>query len=109
MTPPADLVTLTLPPGAKADPLADQILRAADPRIRLRRRAVSARDGRPVLMAMQAARRGTYLFHDLRPDDLADVLATTRAYLAAPQGWIADARPCGRLRFCLLYRVPFPA
>lgn len=109
MTAPADLVTLTLPEDAQADPLADAILQADDPRIRLQRGAVEARDARPVLMSMQSAGRGAYLFHNLGPGDLPDLLATVSAYLAAPDGWISDARPCGRLRLCLLFRVPFRA
>mgnify|MGYP002621633415 CR=1 FL=1 len=62
--------------------------------------------GRPVLMALQAPGRGAYLFHDLSPADAGDVAATIRAYLAAPDGWIMDARPCGRLRHCLKLRIP---
>ncbi|MDK8873640.1 DUF1636 family protein [Paracoccus sp. SSJ] len=100
-------VTLTLPPGPDADALAG-VLRRLGPDIALRRAALRARDARPVLMALQAPGRGAYLFHDLHPGDAADIAATIRAYLAAPDGWIMDARPCGRLRFCLKLRIPVP-
>jgi len=106
-------VTLTLPPGRDADALAEMLgqvpadaPRAPGPGIVLRRAALRARDARPVLMALQAPGRGAYLFHDLNPGDAADVAATIRAYLAAPDGWIGDARPCGRLRLCLKLRIP---
>ncbi len=98
-------VTLTLPPGADADALAEA-LRTLGPDIALRRAALRARDARPALMALQAPGRGAYLFHDLRPADAGDIAATIRAYLAAPDGWIMDARPCGRLRHCLKLRIP---
>ncbi len=38
--------------------------------------------------------------------DRSDIVATVRHYLSSPKGWIEDARPCGRLRFCLTGRVP---
>lgn len=98
-------VTLTLPPGARADALADA-LSGLGPGVALRRAALHARDARPVVMALQAPGRGAYLFHDLCAKDAADMAATIRAYLAAPDGWIVDARPCGRLRFCLKLRIP---
>lgn len=61
----------------------------------------------PVSMALQAPGRATYFFGGVDPvADAADILATVRAYLVAPQGWIEDAQPCGRLRFCLVGRVP---
>jgi predicted metal-binding protein len=62
---------------------------------------------RPVSMALQSPGRATYFFAGVDPEgDCADVVATVRAYLAAPGGWIEDARPCGRLRQCLVGRVP---
>ena len=61
----------------------------------------------PVALALQAEERATYLFAGVVPDaDLGDIVATCRAYLEAPEGWIEDARPCGRLRHCLRARVP---
>ena len=62
---------------------------------------------RPVSMAMQGPGRATYFFNGVDPTaDADDIVATLRAYLAAPHGWIEDAQPCGRLRFCLVGRVP---
>ncbi|MHA6346909.1 DUF1636 family protein [Roseivivax sp. CAU 1761] len=63
--------------------------------------------GRPVTLALQGPGRATCLFVETRPEaDRADLAATIRAWRAAPAGWIEDARPCGRLRFCLIGRVP---
>ena len=61
----------------------------------------------PVSMALQAPGRATYFFTGIDPEaDAADIVATIRTYLEAPDGWIGDARPCGRLRLCLRGRVP---
>ncbi|QFT82375.1 hypothetical protein FIU89_17255 [Roseovarius sp. THAF27] len=61
----------------------------------------------PVSMAMQGPGRATYFFNGVDPAaDAEDIVATLHAYLATPDGWIEDAQPCGRLRFCLVGRVP---
>lgn len=61
----------------------------------------------PVSMAMQGPGRATYFFNGVDPAaDAVDLVATLHAYLATPDGWIEDAQPCGRLRFCLVGRVP---
>lgn len=62
---------------------------------------------RPVSMAIQGHGRATFFFTGIDPEaDMGDIVATLHAYLAAPQGWIEDARSCGRLRHCLVGRVP---
>lgn len=62
---------------------------------------------RPSSLALQGVGRATYFFDDVKPEeDVEDILATIRTYIGAPAGWIEDARPCGRLRFCLKGRVP---
>ncbi|KAF0675509.1 DUF1636 family protein [Profundibacterium mesophilum] len=60
----------------------------------------------PVTLAAQGAGRATYVFSGLGTGDLEDLSAFAEAYEAAPRGWIADARPLGRLRFRLVTRVP---
>jgi len=60
----------------------------------------------PVTLAAQGTGRATYVFSGLGLADLADVRAFAAAYEAAPAGWIEDARPLGRLRHCLVTRVP---
>lgn len=61
----------------------------------------------PVAMALQGVGRASYVFAGLDPvADAADIAATSRAYLESPQGWIEDARVCGRLRLCLRARLP---
>lgn len=61
----------------------------------------------PARLWLQSVGGASYLFEgvDLAADQ-ADILATARAYLGSPKGWIEDARPCGRLRFCLTARLP---
>lgn len=62
---------------------------------------------RPSTLALQGAGRATYFFDGVEPEtDIEDILSTVRTYIAAPSGWIEDARACGRLRFCLRGRVP---
>lgn len=63
--------------------------------------------GAPVTVGLQGAGRATYIFSDVEPvADAADIAATCQSYLDSPQGWIEDARSCGRLRLCLKARVP---
>jgi predicted metal-binding protein len=61
---------------------------------------------RPIAIALQGEGKATYLFADIALSDVADLHATLAAYDAAPDGWIEDARPLGRLRLCLKGRVP---
>lgn len=60
----------------------------------------------PVSLAVQAEGKATYVFAGLTDADAADVAAFTGLYDASADGWIDDARPAGRLRFCLKSRVP---
>lgn len=60
----------------------------------------------PVSVAVQAEGRATYVFAGLGVQDVADIVAFAGLYDAAPDGWVADARPAGRLRYCLKTRVP---
>ncbi len=62
---------------------------------------------RPQSVAFSAADKATYLFGDVDPaQDLDDTLAFAKMYAESPDGWIEDARGAGRLRFCLIGRVP---
>ncbi|AQQ08180.1 hypothetical protein B0E33_30645 (plasmid) [Roseibium algicola] len=61
----------------------------------------------PITVAFQGVGRAAYLFSGvIFPDDIADIVSTAGNFLAADKGWIEDARPCGRLRFCLRARIP---
>ncbi len=60
----------------------------------------------PMALALQGEGRASYLFSGVSLQYVVDILATCREYLAAPGGWIVDARPCGRLRLCLRGRIP---
>nr|WP_051242939.1 DUF1636 family protein [Stappia stellulata] len=63
--------------------------------------------GEPTALALQDAGRATYLFAGVSPvNDIEDIVSTCRLYLSSPEGRIVDARPCGRLRFCLKGRIP---
>lgn len=61
----------------------------------------------PVSLALRGAGRDVYLFAGINPaTDLDDAVALARLYAAAEGGTITDARPAGRLRHCLVGRVP---
>ena len=61
----------------------------------------------PIAMTLQSKDGAGYVFAGIQPEtDTADIVATCQAYLNSPDGWIKDARPCGRLRFCLTTRLP---
>lgn len=61
----------------------------------------------PVSLAFQGDNRASFVFSGVRlPEDMPDIVATARTYLEARDGWIEDALPCGRLRFCLRARIP---
>ncbi|SPJ23008.1 DUF1636 family protein [Palleronia abyssalis] len=63
---------------------------------------------KPTALSLQG-NGASYLFGGIDPAaDAADIAATVRAYMAAPDGVIVDARPCGRLRHCLIGRIPAP-
>jgi len=63
---------------------------------------------RPIALALSGAGRDSYLFAGVDPGrDVDDLAALLRLYLrAAPT--ITDARPAGRLRHCLVGRIPAP-
>lgn len=60
----------------------------------------------PVSMALRAPDKNAYLFAGVEAADAADVVALAGLYTASKDGVIEDARPAGRLRFCLKGRVP---
>ena len=61
---------------------------------------------RPVTVAARAEGKAAYLFGGVGPADAAALATFARLYAGAPDGMIADARPLGRLRFCLIGRIP---
>lgn len=60
----------------------------------------------PVSLALRAPGKVAYLFSRVEPGDVADIAALARLFVEAADGVIEDARPAGRLRFCLTGRVP---
>ena len=61
----------------------------------------------PNSISFRAEGKAAYLFSsiDLQKDKL-DILAFAKLYSQSNDGWIEDATPCGRLRFCLVGRIP---
>jgi len=63
--------------------------------------------GRPLSVAFKADGKATYLFGDVDTErDLQDVVAFARMFADSTDGWIEDARDAGRLRHCLIGRIP---
>lgn len=61
----------------------------------------------PGALGFQGQGLAAYVFAGVRMvDDADDIARTCRAWLEAPDGWIGDARACGRLRDCLRARLP---
>lgn len=60
---------------------------------------------KPVALALTGSGRDSYLFAGVEAKDAGDLEALMRLYVEAAPG-IADARPAGRLRLCLLGRIP---
>lgn len=61
----------------------------------------------PLAMALRGDAKDVYLFAGVTPQtDVADTMALLRLYALAPAGTITDARAAGRLRHCLIGRVP---
>ncbi|HEX9857340.1 MAG TPA: DUF1636 domain-containing protein [Paracoccaceae bacterium] len=61
---------------------------------------------RPSAVAFRAAGKTAYLFGDLTPADLPDLVRFAGLYADSPDGEFADARPLGALRNKALARIP---
>jgi len=62
---------------------------------------------RPVAMALRGTGRDAYLFAGVdTARDLEDAVGLVQVWQEAEGGTITDARPAGRLRHCLVGRVP---
>lgn len=61
---------------------------------------------RPAALAFRAPGKTAYLFGDIGLADLPGLVTFARAYAAAPDGQIADARFLGALRHKALARIP---
>ena len=63
--------------------------------------------GSPLALAVTGEGKASYLFAEVDPEAQAEEVVTFMAlYGTAPKGDVEDARPCGRLRFCLRGRIP---
>ncbi len=61
----------------------------------------------PLAFSVRATGKAAYLFAGVDPGlQEAEIVAFAALYAAAPGGEITDARPCGRLRHCLIGRIP---
>lgn len=62
---------------------------------------------KPNAIAFSADGKASYLFANVDPvKNLEDILEFAKLYVAQDDGWIDDARACGKLRFCLVGRIP---
>ncbi len=63
--------------------------------------------GVPLALAVTGEGKAAYFFAGVDPDGQAEeVVAFMELFALAPAGEVADARACGRLRFCLRGRIP---
>ena len=61
----------------------------------------------PTSLTLQSEKRALYIFKDIDlKRDQADIIATCRSYLDSDNGWIENARECGRLRHLLHAKIP---
>ena len=61
----------------------------------------------PTSLTLQSEKRTSYIFKDIDlKRDKADIIATCRLYLDSDNGFIEDARECGRLRHLLHAKIP---
>lgn len=60
----------------------------------------------PVSLALRAQGKMAYLFSGIEREDVHDIAVLVDLYVQAKGGVIEDARPAGRLRFCLKGRIP---
>lgn len=63
---------------------------------------------RPCALAYHAAGKATYLFGDIAPDDMPDLVDFARQYASLPDGWCSSVERPGKLRTSTLARVPAP-
>lgn len=61
---------------------------------------------RPSSVAFRAPGKTAYLFGEITPDDLPDLLTFARLYLDSADGNLSDARPLGGLRAKAIARIP---
>jgi predicted metal-binding protein len=61
---------------------------------------------RPLTVAFRAPGKTAYLFGDLTPADLDDLITFARHYAASPDGTLPDARVLGALRHKAIARIP---
>ena len=61
----------------------------------------------PQAIAFRAEGKAAYLFAGVDAEaDRGNIAAFAEMYRESSDGWIEDARPAGRLRFCLVGRMP---
>ena len=83
-----------------------EALRAALPDVAVEEQDCMSVCAEPIALAFRTEGAAAYLFAGVGAGDLHDIVAFTRLWQDAPRGWIEDARPAGRLRFCLKGRIP---
>ncbi len=103
----ADRITVCATCRERAGEALAALLRERLPRVKVRLAECLSACGAPLALAVGAEGKATYLFAAVDPDEQAEEVVTFMGLFAsAPEGEVADARACGRLRFCLRGRVP---
>jgi len=62
--------------------------------------------GEPISVSLSGPEKVSYLFSDVKVEDVQNLITLLHMYKANRTGLISDARPLGRLRFCLKGRLP---
>ncbi|SEO03506.1 Predicted metal-binding protein [Pseudorhodobacter antarcticus] len=60
----------------------------------------------PCTVGFQSAGKAAWLFGDLLPEDLADLLAFAQLYHALPDGWSRSTERPGKMAHAALARIP---
>lgn len=83
-----------------------ELARSLDGRLRVETAACLNVCDAPVSVAVRAEGKAAYLFAGVDAAAPQDLVAFARLYADSTDGEIADARATGKLRFCLLGRIP---
>jgi predicted metal-binding protein len=87
--------------------VAEQLRTYGPPGVQIETAPCLNQCNKPVALALRSPGKDAYLFSGFDPAiDITDALALVNLYINSPGGVITDARPAGRLRHCLVGRIP---
>ena len=81
-------------------------VRDADLKVDIRETDCMSGCARPSTVAVRSPGKTAYLFGDLTPEDIPNLVVFLRLFAASADGNLADARPLGTLREKALARIP---